>query len=150
MSLSRLALGFILGVIAVITFHQLTVVAVGLLGIAPVTPYNFTGKNGFGVPIILNQCFWGGLWGVLFVYLYDRMASLPAWLFGLLFGMIGPALLGNFIVLPLLRGQPMFAGFVPARILLTLTINGMYGLGLGVLLPLVAKFLPPALGGSRA
>lgn len=142
---ARLALGFVVGVVAVLTFHQFTVFMIGALGLAPTRVYQWA-ANPWGVPTIINQCFWGGLWGILFVILWDRAGSrLPGWLFGIVFGVLGPAMV-NFIVLPLIRSTPLFAGFVPLRMLVTALIGAMFGLGLAVLLPLVARFMRAAAG----
>ena len=138
---ARLSLGFLVGVLSVLMFHQGIIAIIGALGLAPVRVYQWS-PNPWGVPIILNQCFWGGLWGILFVWLWDRLPDrFPGWLFGVMFGVAGPALLGNWLVLPTLRGQPLFGGFVPARMTTTAVINGTYGLGLALLLPPLARFL---------
>ena len=59
-------LGFIAGAIAVLTFHQGMVEAMHALGLVSFSPYRTTPVPPFGVPVIVSNCFWGGLWGVLF------------------------------------------------------------------------------------
>jgi hypothetical protein len=59
----------------------------------------------------------------------------PAWLNGLILGVIA-ALVGMFIVAPL-KGLPIAGGWMPANILRSLVINGFWGLGVGIILPLL-------------
>lgn len=183
----RILLGFIAGALAVVMFHQPTIWGLAQLGLSSGAVYQMT-PNAWGVPAIANQCFWGGLWGVLFVLLWDRQgwdargslmglffglsAGLIAWaalhmafgdiravaialvfgvtiaafillfgpevLFGMVFGVMGPAMV-NWVVLPLIRGQPLFAGGQSGRIAVTALIGAMFGLGLAVLLSLLEK-----------
>jgi hypothetical protein len=132
----RSFLGFVAGVIAVLTFHQGMLIA--LHGIAPgwvpFTAYRTTLVPPFGVPTIVSNCFWGGVWGTLFGLLLPRF-TWPHWLCGLILGVIA-AMAGWFIVAPL-RGQPIAAGGAPLAMLRSLLINGSFGLGVGLILPLL-------------
>jgi hypothetical protein len=119
--------GFIAAVISVLVAHQVMVLALHLAGLIPAAPYSFR-PNAWGVPILLNGMFWGGLWGVAFAFLAGRLPG-DTWLKGLLAGWIGPLLLGNWIILPLIRGQALFAGFVPMRMLIGALIGGAFGIG---------------------
>lgn len=88
----RILLGFIAGALAVLMFHQPTIWGLTQLGLASGAVYQTT-PNAWGVPAIANQCFWGGLWGVLFVLLWDRQGwdargSLMGLFFGLSAGLI--------------------------------------------------------------
>ena len=56
-------------------------------------------------------------------------------LLGLGLGLLA-ALVGWFVVAPL-RGQPVAGGFVPARMLVSVLINGAWGIGVGLILPLL-------------
>ena len=129
-------LGFVAGVIAVLTFHQGMVIA--LHGIAPgwvpFTAYRTTLVPPFGVPTIVSNCFWGGVWGTLFGLLLPRF-TWPQWLCGLILGVIA-AVAGWFIVAPL-KGLPIAAGWVPLAMLRSLLINGSFGVGVGLILPLL-------------
>jgi hypothetical protein len=46
------------------------------------------------------------------------------------------ALIGWFVVAPL-KGQAIAGGFVPVRMLISVLINGAWGVGVGVILPLL-------------
>ncbi|WP_439574427.1 hypothetical protein [Phreatobacter sp.] len=88
----RILLGFIAGALAVLMFHQPTIWGLTQLGLASGAVYQMT-PNPWGVPTIANQCFWGGMWGVLFVLLWDRQGwdargSLMGLFFGISAGLI--------------------------------------------------------------
>jgi len=59
-----LVLGFLAGALAVVTFHQGMVFLLSSVGLIQSRVYALHGVPPFGVPTILNQMFWGGLWGV--------------------------------------------------------------------------------------
>ncbi len=71
------------------------------------------------------------------------------WIKGLFFGMIFPMLIGSWLVVAMIKGQPLFAGamakggFDIMALRNGFLLNGVaFGLGLGVLYPLVARMLP--------
>jgi hypothetical protein len=140
---TRAFLGFIAAAIAVLTFHQGMIAAMHAVGWVPVSPYRTTPIPPFGVPYIVNICFWGGLYGALFGFAMPRF-TWPTWLCGLILGLIA-ALVSLFIVAPL-KGNPIAGGWVPANILRSIVINGFWGLGVGLILPLL---MPRALARAR-
>jgi hypothetical protein len=130
----RAFLGFIAGAIAVLTFHQGMVAALHAVGWASFAPFRTTPVPPFGIPVIVSNCFWGGLYGIAFGLLMPRF-TLPAWLCGLILGLIA-VLVGWFIVAPL-KGNPVGGGWVAANMLRSIAINGFWGLGVGLILPLL-------------
>jgi hypothetical protein len=132
-ALMRVFLGFIAGAIAVLTFHQGMVAALHAAGWVQFAPYPTAPVPPFGVPRIADLCFWGGLYGAVFGLAMPRF-TWPAWLNGLILGVIA-ALVGMFIVAPL-KGLPIAGGWVPAN-MRSLMINGFWGLGVGIILPLL-------------
>ncbi len=127
-------LGFIAGAIAVLIFHQGMVELLHVLGVVQFAPYRTTPVPPFGVPVIVSNCFWGGLWGVLFGLVMPRF-TWPTWLCGLLLGVLA-AMVGWFVVAPL-KGIPIAGGWVPANMLRSVVINGFWGLGVGIILPML-------------
>jgi hypothetical protein len=129
-------LGFIAGAIAVLTFHQGMIAVLHELtpGWVPFLPYRTMPVPPFGVPSIVSNCFFGGLWGTAFGLLMPRF-TWPMWLCGLLLGCIA-VLTGWFIVAPL-KGQHIAAGWVPLVMLRSVVINGSFGIGVGLILPLL-------------
>ena len=57
------------------------------------------------------------------------------WLCGLVLGVIA-ALVGMFIVAPI-KGNPIAGGWVPANMLRSFVINGCWGFGVGLILPML-------------
>ena len=149
-AVSRTIAGFIAGFLAVAIFHQGMYVLLQQFGL-PLAgkPWNM-GPNAaaFGMPAVLNQCFWGGLWGIGYAFLADRIPGEQDWLKGFIFGFVGPMLLGGWIVVALIKGAPMFSGafakgFDGMRLVPSFFLNAVgFGIGLGLIYPLLARALP--------
>ena len=90
-----------------------------------------------GVPKLLNLCFWGGLYGIVFGLLMPKF-TMPLWLCGLITGLI--AVVVGMIVVPAIKGLPIGGGWVPLNWVRSFLINGCWGVGLGI----IAPFLLPA------
>lgn len=134
----RAVLGFAAAVIAVLTFHQAMWAALHVAGIMP-PPYPVTPIPPYGVPQIANLCFWGGVYGAFFGLLLPRFAA-PSWVVGIGFGVLA-ALVGMFVV-PAVKGVPFDA--ITAKLTVesvsrSLAINGFWGLGLGLIAPLLMR-----------
>jgi hypothetical protein len=130
----RAFLGFVAAAISVLTFHQGMWALLYALGGMPMPPYPTRAMPPFGVPLIVDLCFWGGLYGVVFGLLRPRF-TLPLWLCGLIMGIIA-ALVGMFIVAPI-KGMPLANGWMAWPILRSFLINGAWGVGVGLILPLL-------------
>jgi hypothetical protein len=126
-----LGLGFLAGALAVAVFHQGMVWVLSQVGLIPSQVYAMRGVPPFGVPTILNQMFWGGLWGLLFAAIADRLPRGLLLLRGVAFGVLGPVLASWFVVAPL-KGTPIAAGWVLQRMLASILINGCWGIGLAL------------------
>jgi len=110
--------GFIAGFIAVLVFHQGTAfllhhVGNGIPALVAVfgrvgPPFNLAPVPPFGVPTVLSQAFWGGVWGVVFALALARLRP-PALLFGFVAGALALTLVA-FTLVATLKGQPSFAG----------------------------------------
>jgi hypothetical protein len=138
-STKALAAGFIAAALSVLVFHQGAILVLWLIGLTPNFPWSFRG-NQIGVPLIINSMFWGGLWGLVYAYFKDKWPS-PALLGGVVFGILCSTIIGGWIVVALLKGNPMFAGFAPLRMLISALIGGMFGLGTAFFYPHVAQRL---------
>ena len=121
--------GFMAGALAVVVFHQGMVVILNTVGLTQSPVYSLRGVPPYGVPTILNQMFWGGLWGLLFAAIADWLPPWPLLLLGVAYGILGPVLTGWFVVAPL-KGNPLAAGWVPQRMLAGIFINGCWGIGM--------------------
>ncbi len=133
--LSRILLGFVAGAVAVLTFHAAAWEAFHLAGMMP-APYPMRPVPPLGVPQIASLCFWGGVWGALFGLVVPALAaSVPMWMKGLGLG-LAAVLAGWFVVAPL-KGLPVAGGGQPTAMLLSVAINGFWGLGVGLLMSLM-------------
>lgn len=131
---ARAALGFVAAVLATLTFHQAMWAALYGIGLMPRAPFPMDPTGPWGVPKIASLCFWGGLWGALFGVLMPRLRA-PFWLCGLALGVVA-ALVGLLVVLPL-KGLPVGYGFAWQPWVISLLINGFWGLGVGLIAPLL-------------
>ncbi|WP_439497426.1 hypothetical protein [Bosea sp. (in: a-proteobacteria)] len=133
-SLRNLALGFIAAVVSVLIFHQGTILILNVLNLLPSVPWSLRPIGPLSVPVLVNQMFWGGLWGLLFAVIWPQLPGRDFWLKGLVFGLAGPLLIGNWLLVPLIKGGgPLFAGFDPRRMLISALITAAFGIGLGLI-----------------
>jgi hypothetical protein len=129
----KLLVGFLAGVLSVAVFHQAAVFLVGLAGLGEGIVYSFRPTQPLGVPRLISQMFWGGLWGVVFAAIIDRLPRRwPLAVAGFLFGIAGPTLIGLLVVSPL-RGQSLAALLTPQRLAVSILINGTFGVGLALI-----------------
>jgi hypothetical protein len=130
----RIVLGFVVAAFSVVTFHAAMwslLHYLNLPGLGMPAPYPTDPVAPFGVPRIVNLCFWGGLWGALFGAVWHGPRA-SYWWAGLLLG-VAAALTGLFIVAAI-KGQPIGGGWVLTNWIRSLLINGTWGLGVGLML----------------
>jgi tetrahydromethanopterin S-methyltransferase subunit C len=127
-AVKRAAWGFIAAVIAALTFHQ------GMWELLHVAKIPGLGMPPLGVPRVLSLCFWGGLYGIVFGLLMPKF-RLPIWLCGLLTGFI--AAFVDMVIVNAIKGLPIGGGWVLMNWARSLLIFGSWGLGLGLILPLM-------------
>jgi hypothetical protein len=139
-SLKSLALGFAAGAIAVVTVHEFINFILLQAGIFPRVPWSMNPSAVTGVPQIVSDMFWGGVWGILFVVLYNLIPGGGPTVKGLIFGIVGPAIIGVFILVPLITGRfPLFFGFDPKLIGSVLLILAGFGAAMGWLYGFMAQ-----------
>jgi hypothetical protein len=126
----NIIIGFFAGALAVLFFHQMVIFLWQQAGVIPGRAWGNAPTMPLGVPAILNSMFWGGIWGVVFSLLTNKFpTSWSWWLKGMVFGLLGPLLFG-WIVMPLIKNTPFFAGGVPMRMFVGVTIQLAWGFGL--------------------
>ncbi|MFZ5791000.1 MAG: hypothetical protein ACOY3L_09900 [Pseudomonadota bacterium] len=143
MVFQRIIAGFVAGFVAVLVFHQTTLLLLHLAGVTPALPWRMDPVPPFGVPAVLSSAFWGGLWGILLAWLlpqFPRAASY--WSAALLFGAVALSLVAWFVVLPL-KGFPPGNGFALPGVITGLTVNGAWGIGTALFLRLPAVVRRP-------
>jgi hypothetical protein len=150
----RIIFGFLAGALSVLVLHQPIILILKTIGMIPATAvvYNidahrnapavianlFAGFGFKGFPIILNSIFWGGLWGILFAFIHPKLPGGLLIIKGIIFGLL-LVILSNWIVLPLIRGEALFAGMVPQRLAVGALLQAGFGLGIGLFYGLLRR-----------
>jgi hypothetical protein len=133
MLLRRLLAGFVLGVIAVLTFHQAAIGLMNAYGLIPNPPFRMQMVGPLGIPAVFNAAFWGGIWGIAIFFLTGKLRSEGLRILtALVIGAVGATAVGWFVVAPL-KGLPMAQGWNVAAMWRAPLINGAFGLGCGLL-----------------
>lgn len=131
-SLTSLAFGFVAGAIAVVTAHEIISFILLKAGVFPRVPWSMKPSAVTGVPQIGSDMFWGGVWGILYVLLYGFIPGGGPTGKGLIFGIVGPAIVGVFILVPLItRRFALFFGFDPKPVGSVLLILAGFGAAMG-------------------
>jgi len=126
-----LTIGFIAGCAAVLIFHQGAVALMNALELTERAPYSMQPTQPFGVPQLSSLTFWGGVWGVFFAVLLQRLYGAPLVVISLVLGAVLPTLVAWYLVASL-KGQPVAAGYVPMGMAFGIIVNAAWGLGTGL------------------
>jgi len=140
---TRVFLGCVAGAISVIVCHQTTLQIFFWLGLAPQAAFRVAHVPPFNMPMVVSITFWGAIYGGLFAAVLPRLRG-PIWLNGLPLGLCA-MLIGWFVFQPL-KGQPVAFGWQTGPLLRSLTAYELWGLGVGVILPLLH---PRGIGAPR-
>jgi hypothetical protein len=134
-------LGFVAGALAVLVFHQGMVLILHLMKQVPNFPWNMSTFRGgpIPIPVIVNQMFWGGLWGIGFAVLGGLIPIAHNILRGVVYGLLSSFLLGNGILVPFFKKTPYFWNFDPTRMLISALIAGAFGAGIAVFYRLLTR-----------
>jgi len=133
----RILTGFLAGFLATLSFHQLTLLLLRSINVAPFTPYSMQPTSPFGTPTVFSLAFWGGVWGIIYIYTHHHFPRGGLyWLAAFLFGAVFPSLVALLVVLPL-KGKPLGGGWHIPLLLTAFLINGAWGFGTGAILKLM-------------
>ena len=121
-------IGFVGGIVGTLLFHQVFLLVLHGLGLVPFAPYATRPVPPFGVPQFISLAFWGGIWGIVLVFLMDGRRELDRLWFAIVFGGVMPTLVAALVVTPL-RGGNLADWMDLRRIVLGFAINGLWGLG---------------------
>jgi hypothetical protein len=138
MLLHSIVAPFVAGFIAVLVFHQGVWAIFSAAGKTPSPPWDMKPTGPFGVPSVVNASFWGGVWGLIIFWLVLPVSPLGYWATCILFGALLTSLVALLVVFPA-KGMPFAAGWNPAIWVFALLVNGAWGFGFGLLLPLVQR-----------
>ena len=133
-SAGRAAGGFLAGAVSVLVFHQGAWAILHAVGLMP-PPFPVAPVPPFGVPRIYDLCFWGGLYGAVFGLLAPLLPARGVWIQGLVLGLI--AELGAMYLVPAIKGLPFALDGSVRVIEISSVINGTWGIGVGLISPLL-------------
>lgn len=132
-------LGFIAAALSVVLFHQTAVFLLTAAGVIPGKPWATDPYGPLGVPAIVNHMFWGGLWGALFALIWPRLPTSNFTLKGIIFAIFGVLLVGRWILVPLIKGEPLFAGLNPTVMLGQVFIATLFGAGIALIYQMLTR-----------
>ena len=133
---------FLAGFLSTLVFHQGTLAILHAAGATSRAPFSMAPTAPLRVPAVLSLAFWGGVWGILLWLVVSRyQGSSLYWILAVVLGAVLPSLVALFVVAPL-KGQPAGGGGKPAVLAGALLLNGMWGLGVAVLMRLLRRAAP--------
>ena len=139
-SLAWAAAAFLVGAAAVLIFHQPTLALLHAIGLTPSSAYPIR-PNPLGVPVVISLTFWGGVWSILIAWILTRMPTgWRYWVAAAVLGAFPPTLTSWFLIFPM-KGLPFGGGSASVGMLNALVVNGVWGLGLGLLWRFVPRTL---------
>jgi hypothetical protein len=131
--LTSAAAAFVTGAVAVLVFHQPTLALLHAAGLTQVSAYPMRPTNPFGAPVIVSLTGFGGAWSILIAWVLTRVPNdWRYWVVAALLGAFPPTLTSWFIIFPM-KGLPFGGGAASVGMLNALVVNGVWGLGLGLL-----------------
>ena len=134
--------GFIAGALSVLVIHQAGFWVAKELGLLNAQLYSLRPVPPWGVPTIVSQAFWGGLWGIVAAFVVERLPGVLNGVLGwMLFAGIVVTLANWFIVLPI-KGAPLGGGFRMNAVAVVPAVYVVWGFGMW----LIAKLERAALG----
>ena len=126
-TVKNIILGFLAGVIATVTIHELIKCVLFDAGYVPLKPWDMSPVDPWALPKLVSDCLWGGLWGSILALVFGNVPKGSMTIRGALFGIIGPAILGALLWVPLIKGQPPFFDGEPVLIGSVLLILAGFG-----------------------
>lgn len=124
---------FLAGFISTLVFHQGLLAALHAGGLFPRAAWNMAAVPPFGVPQVLSLAFWGGVWAIAIWYGMRFTGLSGTWIW-VLAGAILPSIVALGLIMPM-KGIPVDGKLIIGALIL----NAAWGLGVAVLLRLMAK-----------
>ncbi len=140
MTASAAAIAFVAGFLGVLTFHQGVWALFHRAGKVPVAAWDMKPVPPLGVPQVLSSAFWGGIWGIVLIWLllYVQL-GLGYWPSAIILGAVLTTLVALLVVFPL-KGRPFAAGWDPAVWIFALAVNAGWAFGTALFWRLLGGF----------
>jgi hypothetical protein len=135
-ALRDVSIGLLSAAIATVLAHQLIVFLLAEAGLAADEAWSMRPSGPWRTPALVNHMFWGSLWGGLFAIVWPRLPGKSMWIKGLAFGLL-ILVLGDWLVVALMRGQPLLAGLNPSRMLAGVLALSGFGAATGTIFGLL-------------
>ncbi len=132
--------GFAAAALSVVLVHQVVVFVLNKLGLWPAKAYSTAPIGPLQVPTIVNSIFWGGMWGVVYALTHHLLPAAHPFVQGALFGLL-ILVFSNSLLVPLLKGQPIFFGFDFKKIAAVALILTCFGAALALLFDWLRPFI---------
>ncbi len=133
--------GFIAGALSVLVFHQLGFYFAAELGFGRPNLYNMRPVPPWGVPTIVSQAFWGGLWGIAGAFVVPRLPGMLKGPLGWILFAITLVLAVNWFVVPPIRGTALGGGWRLPGVVVVPIVYALWGFGMWVFYGLARKLL---------
>jgi hypothetical protein len=124
---------FVMGYASTMIFHQGLIAILHANGFIPRVPFSLAPTAPFQIPQVISLAFWGGVWGIPLWLVIRRMKTSKYWITALIFGALLPSFVAWFVVSPL-KGLPVAGGWKPANMMMSLLLNGAWGIGVALLM----------------
>lgn len=133
--------GFLAGALSVLVFHQLGFHFAAELGYGRSNLYSMRPVPPWGVPTIVSQAFWGGLWGILGAFVVTRLPGVLSGALGwILFAAVLVLVVNWFVVLPL-KGAPVGGGWRLPGVVVVPIVYALWGFGMWLFYALARKLM---------
>lgn len=107
-SFRNVLLGMAAGAIAAVTVHELIALWLSSAGHSASAPWSLDPSLETGLPQIVMVIVWGAIWGAVFALILGNAPEGSMTIQGFFLGLVGPALIGVLVLVPLIRGETLF------------------------------------------
>lgn len=142
MTLGTVAAAFAAGFVSVLVFHQGLWALYAAAGKAPGPAWSMAKVAPLGVPAVISSSFWGGVWGIVLVWLLPMaVPSMGYWPAVIVLGTLLTSLVALMVVAPL-KGRPFAGGWKVPVWIFALSVNAAWAFGTGLFVRLLGGTSP--------
>ena len=124
---------FFAGFLSTLVFHQGALAVLHAAGLTTRAPYVATPTWPLQVPAFVSLAFWGAVWALALARFLRRLPPDAYWAAWIGLGAMLPSAVAWLVVFPL-KGLPVAGGWTAEVLMLSLLLNGAWGLGVAVIM----------------